>query len=84
MYSYAIYLTHIQVLNLVKGFTGRYIGMYISENTLFVCYFILSIIIGGVLTFIVEKPFLKLREKIVPSKPKKEKVTAIKAVPEAA
>jgi peptidoglycan/LPS O-acetylase OafA/YrhL len=67
-YSYAIYLTHLTVANFVRKFEVAS-TVHISDHTLFVCYTIFSIILGGLVTNYVEKPFLILREKIVPAKP---------------
>ncbi len=69
-YSYAIYLTHLTVIVTVKRITGRMLNMHTREITFFVCYITFSIIVGALLTYLIENPFLKIRDKYFPKKPK--------------
>lgn len=65
IYSYAIYLIHIQVLGMVKRATES-LHISMSNQVMFVCYFAGSILAGVILYSIVELPFLKLRERFFP------------------
>lgn len=65
IYSYAIYLVHIQVLNLIKRSTEA-LHITLNGQLLFLCYFGGSILAGVLLYSIVELPFLKLRERFFP------------------
>lgn len=54
--SYSIYLWHLTALSLADF-------IYMKDKQLnFLLYFILSIVIGIVLSYTIEKPFLKLRD----------------------
>ncbi|MEP7264762.1 MAG: acyltransferase [Bacteroidota bacterium] len=57
--SYSIYLWHITALN-----TVNFIFNY-SKMVNFTMYFILSLFLGIALTYIIEKPFLRLRDRII-------------------
>lgn len=57
--SYSIYLWHITALN-----TINYIFNY-SKMVNFAMYFLLSLFLGIALTYIIEKPFLRLRDRII-------------------
>lgn len=58
--SYAIYLWHFFVLNMLLTITQDTYITYV--------YLILSIVAGGLVTFLIEDPFLRLRDKLFPSK----------------
>jgi peptidoglycan/LPS O-acetylase OafA/YrhL len=76
LYSYAIYLTHIQVLIAIRKIAENKLRIPMSNTALFFSYFILSVLVGMVLTYTIEKPMLKWREKLFPAKKK----TAPKAI----
>ena len=64
-YSYGIYLFHMFVKRYGLGFMHD-LGFNFNYRIEFVIYFIVSILFGVILSLILEKPFLALREKIVP------------------
>ncbi len=67
-YSYAIYLTHTNIVSTyIDRFTRRMLHMHTQNITYFVCYFTFAIIVGALLTNYVEKPFLKIRDKYFPA-----------------
>lgn len=74
IYSYAIYLVHIQVLNLIKRVVVEGMHVNMSNQVLFFCYFAGSILAGVLLYSIVELPFLKLRERFFPRNKTSRKV----------
>jgi peptidoglycan/LPS O-acetylase OafA/YrhL len=76
LYSYAIYLTHIQVLIAIRKVTEHIWHIEMSNAMLFFSYLIASVLVGMVLTYIIERPMLKWREKLFPAK-KKAPVTTI-------
>ncbi len=57
--SYSIYLWHLTVLS-----TVNYIFNY-SKPVNFSIYLILSILLGILLTYVIEKPFLRFRERVI-------------------
>ena len=62
--SYAIYLTHKQIYHLVKMWIERIGNESLEQWTFLIC--ILIAIIGGlILHLIIEKPFLRLRDKVL-------------------
>lgn len=65
IYSYAIYLIHIQVLNVMKRLTES-LHISLNNQVLFVFYFAGSILAGVILYSVIELPFLKLRERFFP------------------
>ena len=62
--SYAIYLTHKQLYHLVKLWIERWGNENIQQWTFWICI-IIAIAGGFVLHIIIEKPFLRLRYKIL-------------------
>ena len=58
-YSYSIYLWHLVAFALVQRFLPRYASL--------VTYLIASILVGVVLAKLIEMPFLRFRDKFVPS-----------------
>ncbi|MBL7729422.1 MAG: acyltransferase [Dinghuibacter sp.] len=66
IYSYAIYLVHIQVLNMIKRVVVEKMHIALSNEALFLLYFGGSILAGMMLYAIIEMPFLKLRERVFP------------------
>jgi peptidoglycan/LPS O-acetylase OafA/YrhL len=54
--SYSIYLWHSTSMDVINSFLNN------NSVFAFILYFILSIIIGVIMSYLIEKPFLKLRE----------------------
>ncbi len=77
MYSYAIYLTHLLVLTFIKRIMIRMLQVEMSNALLFVLYMVCSVLVGMLVTYIVEKPMLELREKWFPNTKKKPSVQKI-------
>ncbi len=73
LYSYAIYLLHIQVLILLWKITGAVKIPYITGSTFFIAYVALSVLVGMFFTYIIENPMLKLRDKLFPANKKSSK-----------
>jgi peptidoglycan/LPS O-acetylase OafA/YrhL len=67
IYSYAIYLTHVPVLIAIKRVSEKMFHTQLSNTTLFFTYMILSILVGMMLTYLLEIPALKLRDKLFPA-----------------
>ncbi len=65
IYSYGIYLIHIQVLNIIHRAERMY-SIQLPAPVLFITYFVLSIIVGAAITYLVELPMLKVRDKWFP------------------
>ena len=64
-YSYGIYLFHMFVRR--YGLSWMHdLGFNFNYRIEFAIYFILSILFGVILSLVIEKPFLVLRDKIVP------------------
>lgn len=62
--SYAIYLTHKQLYHLVKHWIDRLGNESIQQWTFWICI-IIAILGGLILHLVIEKPFLRLRNKIL-------------------
>jgi peptidoglycan/LPS O-acetylase OafA/YrhL len=73
LYSYAIYLLHIQVLILLWKITGAFKIAYLTDTTFFIAYVCLSVFVGMFFTYLIENPMLKLREKFFPARKKDDK-----------
>lgn len=65
VYSYSIYLVHVVISILVKNIRIKY---HIQEELAVVLYFSAAILIGMLLSKMIEFPFLKIRDKYFPSK----------------
>jgi len=66
-YSYAIYLGHLPVLNILNHF-GIEEGSGIKNIVYFFLYVLLCVITGVIFSELIEQPFLKLRNKYFVSK----------------
>jgi peptidoglycan/LPS O-acetylase OafA/YrhL len=74
-YSYGIYLFHFYIVRYVVGEeyaekkykAGDWSWGYVAMS--FAVYFVLSIILGIVLSMLIEKPFLSIRDKYFPRRP---------------
>jgi peptidoglycan/LPS O-acetylase OafA/YrhL len=62
-YSYSIYLFHTMVGAFVMPIVFKASPIKLSSGILFLFYFIFSIGIGIIMSKIIERPFLNLREK---------------------
>ena len=62
--SYAIYLTHKQLYQFVKINLNEINSEFLQHNIFWIC-FVTAIIGGLILHILVEKPFLRLRERIL-------------------
>ncbi len=62
MLSYSIYLTHKQINHVVQKLLAAY---HFNETGMFAICFVVSIMGGLVLHLLIEKPFLKLRNKLL-------------------
>jgi peptidoglycan/LPS O-acetylase OafA/YrhL len=62
--SYAIYLTHKQLYQFVRTFISGIDNDFLQQNIFWIC-FIVALIGGFILHIIVEKPFLRLRDKLL-------------------
>ncbi|MES1181243.1 MAG: acyltransferase family protein, partial [Flavobacterium sp.] len=67
--SYAIYLTHKIVIHITQDQFGK-MGMNVNGNLMFVICIVSSVVGAVLLNRIVEKPFLRLREKLLRSRVK--------------
>lgn len=56
VHSYSIYLWHLVAKNIVMHFP-------LGEKTSFALYFLLALVLGIALSYIIERPFLKLRDR---------------------
>jgi peptidoglycan/LPS O-acetylase OafA/YrhL len=66
IYSYAIYLVHIPVLNAIKRVVEGGMHLSLNNQVLFVLYFAGSVLTGVLLFNIIELPFLKIRDRLFP------------------
>jgi peptidoglycan/LPS O-acetylase OafA/YrhL len=64
VYSYGIYLFHMYFVRFVVGDPGREFNATVVRN--FLIYFAASISIGALLSWLIEKPFLKFRDRHFP------------------
>lgn len=76
LYSYGIYLMHMQVQISIKRVSEKMLHITLSDSVFFISYFVLSVFVGMVITYLVEKPVLRWRDRIFPiSKRIKSKIT---------
>lgn len=68
--SYAIYLCHLLVGAGTANWVRKYLQPYNSEILILISYLFASIVIGVLLTYFIEKPFLRFRQYYFPSKTK--------------
>ncbi len=80
-WSYALYLIHIPIHILFRRITERMVNMQVRDITMIVCYVTISIIAAYALTELIEKPFLKLRDKYFPKKNVIAKTRWMEALP---
>jgi peptidoglycan/LPS O-acetylase OafA/YrhL len=74
--SYSIYLTHKGIIHLTQMGFGK-LGMAADSNVMIIICIIFSILGGLLMRYAVEKPFLKLRDRILEKQtPKNTTVTA--------
>ncbi|GAB7087504.1 hypothetical protein JCM15579A_16080 [Marinifilum fragile] len=71
--SYAIYLSHKQVYHLVKILLADIDNEFIQQNVFWICL-ILAVIGGLILHLFIEKPFMKLRDRILIGNEKKQEI----------
>jgi peptidoglycan/LPS O-acetylase OafA/YrhL len=67
MYSYSIYLWHGPTAAWLPGFFRRTLGFPVGHYGRFVVYFVGSLVIGIVMSKLVEYPILRLRDRILPA-----------------
>jgi len=67
MYFYSIYLWHGPAAAWLPGFFRRTLGFPVGEYGRFAVYFIGSLVIGIVMSKLVEYPILRLRDRILPA-----------------
>lgn len=67
VYSYAIYIWHVPVIRIVEMVLGR-ADFTFSRVYVVASAYVLSIVAGVIVTKIIERPFLKIRDKVFPSK----------------
>ncbi|MCY1635507.1 acyltransferase family protein [Marinifilum sp. D737] len=71
--SYAIYLSHKQVYHFVKIWVTDMDNGFIQQNVFWICL-ILAVIGGLILYLFIEKPFMKLRDRILIGNEKKQEI----------
>lgn len=71
--SYAIYLSHKQVYHFVKVLVTDIDNEFIQQNVFWICL-ILAVIGGLILHLFIEKPFMKLRDRILIGNEKKQEI----------
>lgn len=67
MYSYSIYLWHGPTAAWLPGFFGRTLGFPVGKYGRFTVYFVGSLLIGIVMSKLIEYPILRLRDRILPA-----------------
>jgi len=67
MYSYSIYLWHGPTAAWLPGFFRRTLGFPVGEYGRFAVYFVGSLVIGIVMSKLIEYPILRLRDRILPA-----------------
>jgi peptidoglycan/LPS O-acetylase OafA/YrhL len=67
MYSYSIYLWHGPTAAWLPGFFRRTLGFPVGEFGGFTIYFVGSLVIGIVMSKLIEYPILRLRDRILPA-----------------
>jgi peptidoglycan/LPS O-acetylase OafA/YrhL len=67
MYSYSIYLWHGPTAAWLPGFFRRTLGFPVGHYGRFVVYFVGSLVIGIIMSKLVEYPILRLRDRILPA-----------------
>jgi len=67
MYSYSIYLWHGPTAAWLPGFFRRTLGFPVGEYGRFTVYFVGSLVIGIVMSKLIEYPILRLRDRILPA-----------------
>jgi peptidoglycan/LPS O-acetylase OafA/YrhL len=67
MYSYSIYLWHGPTAAWLPGFFRRTLGFPAGEYGRFAVYFVGSLVIGIVMSKLIEYPILRLRDRILPA-----------------
>jgi len=67
MYSYSIYLWHAPVGAWLPGFFRRTLGFPTGQGGRFAVFFVGSLVIGILLSKLVEYPMLRLRDRILPA-----------------
>ena len=67
MYSYSIYLWHGPTAAWLPGFFRRTLGFPVGEYGRFAVYFVGSLVIGIVMSKLIEYPILRLRDRILPT-----------------
>ena len=67
MYSYSIYLWHGPTAAWLPGFFRRTLGFPAGEYGRFIVYFVGSLVIGIVMSKLIEYPILRLRDRILPA-----------------
>jgi peptidoglycan/LPS O-acetylase OafA/YrhL len=67
MYSYSIYLWHGPTAVWLPGFFRRTLGFPVGEYGRFALYFVAGLVIGIVMSKLIEDPILRLRDRILPA-----------------
>jgi peptidoglycan/LPS O-acetylase OafA/YrhL len=67
MYSYSIYLWHGPAAAWLPGFFRRTLGFPVGEYGRLTVYFVGSLVIGIVMSKLIEYPILRLRDRILPA-----------------
>ncbi len=67
--SYAIYLTHKQLFHFIKLLSEKFSNEFLQKHTFWISI-IIALIGGLILHFIIEKPFLRLRDIVLTDKEK--------------
>jgi peptidoglycan/LPS O-acetylase OafA/YrhL len=67
MYSYSIYLWHSPVEAWLPGLSRRMLGFPSGRPGRFVVYFVGALVIGIVMSKVVEFPILRLRDRVLPA-----------------
>jgi peptidoglycan/LPS O-acetylase OafA/YrhL len=67
MYSYSIYLWHGPTAAWLPGFFRRALGFPVGHYGRFAIYFVGSLVIGIVMSKLVEYPILRMRDRILPA-----------------
>ena len=67
MYSYSIYLWHGPTAAWLPGFFQHTLGFPVGEYGRFAVYFVGSLVLGIVMSKLVEYPILRLRDRILPA-----------------
>ena len=68
VYSYSIYLWHKAVNYVLQNLIGRMFQLSLPQELTVVVYFVVAVLWGILAAKLVEMPFLRLRERLFPSK----------------